>query len=54
MAFLSRMPGALAILLYLQCCNVVRAQNQSLPGFGDTVQVLGNVSHEDSSAIPAN
>ncbi|KAG4419274.1 hypothetical protein IFR04_007593 [Cadophora malorum] len=48
MAFLSRMLGALAILLYLQCCcNGVRAQNQTLPGFGDTVQVLGNMERTD-------
>ncbi|KAH7391362.1 hypothetical protein BKA64DRAFT_710267 [Cadophora sp. MPI-SDFR-AT-0126] len=48
MAFSSRLPGALAALLYLQCCcNGVRAQNRTLPGFGDTVQVLGNMERTD-------
>ena len=47
MAFSSRLPGVCIILLYLQFfCTAVLAQNETevLPGFGDTVQVLGAVS----------
>jgi hypothetical protein len=47
MAFSSRLPDACIILLNLQLfCNAVLAQNetQALPGFRDTVQVLGAVS----------
>jgi hypothetical protein len=47
MAFSSRLPGACIILLYFQyICTAVLAQNEMevLPGFGDTVQVLGAVS----------
>ncbi|KAH7319277.1 hypothetical protein BKA65DRAFT_98212 [Rhexocercosporidium sp. MPI-PUGE-AT-0058] len=48
MASSSRLPGALAVLLYLQCfCNGVQAQNNTLPGFGDTVQVLGGMQRTD-------
>jgi hypothetical protein len=55
MASSSRFPGALVIILYLQfLCNVALAQNetQNLPGFGDTVQVLGAVSYATSSVLP--
>jgi hypothetical protein len=48
MAFSSRLPGACIILLYLQfVCTAVLAQGETevLPGFGDTVQVLGAVSY---------
>ncbi|KAI9047636.1 hypothetical protein LZ554_008347 [Drepanopeziza brunnea f. sp. 'monogermtubi'] len=49
MASYSRLPGALAFfLLYLQFfCNVVRGQGQTLPGFGDTVQILGGMERTD-------
>lgn len=50
MAFSSRLPGALTVLFYLQFfCNVVLAQNETevLPGFGDTVQVLGDMQRTD-------
>lgn len=57
MAFSSlRLPGALVLLFYIQCfCNTVLAQNvmepaaaePPLPGFGDTVQVLGEMQRTD-------
>ncbi|KUJ24098.1 uncharacterized protein LY89DRAFT_776277 [Mollisia scopiformis] len=50
MSFASRLPGALTVLFYLQCFyNVVSAQNETeiLPGFGDTVQILGAMERTD-------
>lgn len=48
MVFSSRWPGAvIALTCFLYLCNDVKAQNETekLPNFGDTVQILGAVSH---------
>ncbi|CZS99040.1 uncharacterized protein RAG0_07538 [Rhynchosporium agropyri] len=48
MAFSTRLPGALTVLLCLLCFrNGVRAENKPLPGFGDTIQVLGGMQRTD-------
>ncbi|KAI6708799.1 hypothetical protein JHW43_008674 [Diplocarpon mali] len=48
MATHSRLPGALALLLYISLFfNMTMGQNATLPGFGDTVQVLGGMERTD-------